>query len=98
MALFQKNPKLLIKPALFVLAFGLASCVTVRQADLDAWNNVPVIELESHPVFNAMELQKKTLSDGSTLWSYTKQPYCLYSPKTDLCKYTHQSRMTNWCL
>lgn len=65
---FKKSVKL----SAYLLVLLIPSCVTVRQADLDAWENVPVIELESHPVFNAMELQKKTLSDGSTLWSYTK--------------------------
>lgn len=55
-----------------VSALTLGACVSVRQADLDAWQGVPVIELESHPIFNAMELEKKPLSDGSTMWSFTK--------------------------
>lgn len=64
--------KLVFTISASVAAIFMSSCVSVRQADLDAWENVPVIELESHPVFNAMELEKKPLSDGSTLWSYTK--------------------------
>lgn len=67
-AFFKARKSVLLFSTIFI-----ASCVVVRQADLDAWQNVPVIELESHPIFNAMELEKKPLSDGSTLWSYTKR-------------------------
>jgi len=60
---------------LFFLTFPLitVSCLSVHQADLNAWRGVPVIELESQPVFSAMELKKTELSNGSTMWNYTQR-------------------------
>lgn len=51
----------------------LAACgdYEVRQADLVAWRAVPVIELERHPEFSSMPLEKRPLSDGSELWVHT---------------------------
>lgn len=48
----------------------LASCATVRQADLDAWVGQPVIALETHPVFLTVPVVKTTASDGTEIWNY----------------------------
>ena len=59
------------------LAVGLvvAGCATagareVRQADIEAWREVPVLELETHPLFSTVPLTRRRLSDGSEMWDY----------------------------
>lgn len=47
---------------------GLAH--TVRPADLDAWRDVPVGELELHPLFSTMPREVRPLSDGGELWIF----------------------------
>jgi len=48
----------------------LSSCATVQQADVDAWKGVNVIELETHPVFSSMSLEKRELSNGTIQYNY----------------------------
>ena len=43
----------------------------VRTADLDAWRGVEVSVLERHPIFAAMRLERRALTDGSELWIYS---------------------------
>ncbi len=43
----------------------------VRDSDRAAWKAQPVIELERHPFFSTVPLEKKPLSDGSEIWDYT---------------------------
>lgn len=43
----------------------------VRQSDLEAWRQVPVIELESHAFFSTVPLNKRRLSDGSEMWVFS---------------------------
>lgn len=40
----------------------------IHQEDLDAWRGAPLIELETHPVFSRLPLEKRKLSDGSEMW------------------------------
>lgn len=44
---------------------------TVRQVDLDAWNGVPVIELETHSLFSTLPRYVRKISDGSELWTFS---------------------------
>lgn len=55
---------------------SLFSCVTnplrapVRQEDLESWRGVSVTELETHPLFSAMQLDKRSLTDGTVLYNF----------------------------
>jgi hypothetical protein len=77
LAIFNKaKPMHLKKILLLILLIFASSCTTtrtVRQEDLNSWVNVRVIELETHPIFSSMQLEKRKLSDGSELWIYTNQ-------------------------
>lgn len=55
-----------------VAALGLFACHrgSVHQEDLDSWRDAPVEALETHPVFAALPLDKRPLSDGSELWTF----------------------------
>lgn len=59
---------------LFSLILYLSSCALIKkvhQEDFDAWENVDLIELETHPIFSTMPMRKQDLSDGTTLYIYT---------------------------
>ena len=49
---------------------SLSGCAGVRQQDVDAWVNQPVIELERPPFLVSIPLVKTKLSDGSEIWNY----------------------------
>lgn len=55
---------------------GLVACEKfvakhpVKPADEEAWANVPLVELEKHPVFSTIDREERTLSDGTTWWVY----------------------------
>ena len=49
---------------------SLSGCAGVRQQDVDAWVDQPVIELERHPFLVSIPLVKTKLSDGSEIWNY----------------------------
>ena len=57
---------------LIVLALSLclASCMTVRQADTDAWIGQPVASLEKHPIFITMPVVRTIASDGTEIRNY----------------------------
>jgi hypothetical protein len=40
-----------------------------QQDDGASWRNVPLIELETHPLFSTMPRRIDSLSDGSQLWN-----------------------------
>jgi hypothetical protein len=44
---------------------------TVRQADLDAWTGIPLVELETHPLFSTLPRNVRALSDGTQLWTFS---------------------------
>lgn len=58
---------------MFILVALITSCAHkgVRQADLDSWKGVDLIELETHQLFSTIPLQKSELSDGTTLYNYS---------------------------
>ena len=43
-----------------------------HQADADSWRGVPLIELETHPVYSNLSRRVAELSDGSQLWSFSR--------------------------
>lgn len=56
-----------------ILLFMLTGCITfpkVRPEDLEAWRGAPLIDLESHPLFSSLPLEKRSLSNGDELWIY----------------------------
>jgi hypothetical protein len=60
----------------FALLCGCAETATtpargVRQSDLAAWRDAPLIKLETQPLFSALPVTRRRLSDGSELWDYT---------------------------
>ncbi len=65
---------------LAVLASGavaaLAGCATVnpprsvRQSDVDAWTDVPVIALDEQPIFRTMQLDRSFAGDGTEVRHY----------------------------
>lgn len=57
----------------------------VRDSDKMAWRAQPVIELERHPFFSTVPVEKKLLSDGSELWDYTN---CGTDPVRTNCQTT----------
>ncbi len=42
----------------------------VRQSDLDAWRGRPVMELDLHPVFSVMDLNRITTDEGYEIRNY----------------------------
>jgi hypothetical protein len=46
----------------------VAGCVNA--ADTDAWRGRPVAELDVHPVFNTMHLQRRQAADGTEIRDY----------------------------
>lgn len=56
------------------VGFVLLSCgrgPQVRAPDLASWRGIPLIELETHPDFSSMPLERRSLSDGSELRTYS---------------------------
>lgn len=51
---------------------GSSNRPRVNSADLTAWHGVPLIELETHPVFAAQRRTVRDLSDGSQMWVFTR--------------------------
>ena len=52
----------------------------VHQADLDAWVDVPVSELDTHPEFLTMRLERTVTSDGTEVRNYINErtvPICV---------------------
>lgn len=74
----------------------IMACVHVREEDLVAWKNVPVLELETHPFFSTLPLEKRPLSNGTELWIYSNS---VSTAKLDcsfgVCEVTTE---TNGCL
>lgn len=70
----------------------LCACAHVRQGDLDSWRGVPVIELERHPIFSTMQIEKRKLSDGSEIWNFRNgglmegRGACMPMGNTVICK------------
>lgn len=61
-------------PLLIAAILVLASCATVEQAHLDAWQQVAVADLESHPLWGVPD-QKIDLSTGDSAYVYyTAEP------------------------
>ena len=52
-------------------AVGCGESKTVRQSDVVVWRDVPLIELETHPIFSAMPKQARKLSTGEEMWTFT---------------------------
>ena len=52
------------------VAASLSACLSVRQADLDAWVGQPVAALEAHPVFVTLPVVKTVDSDGTEIWNF----------------------------
>jgi len=48
----------------------ICGCLSVRQADLDAWVGQPVVALETHPIFLTVPVVKTQASDGTEIWNY----------------------------
>ncbi len=68
-----------------MVGFALVACgmyPEVRQADVVSWRSVPVIELERHPFFSTLTVDKRPLSDGSELWDY---PHCISGKTNTQC-------------
>ena len=62
------NPKL-ARPALAVVSLAfIGGCVNKR--DLDAWQGVPVAELDKHPFFLTVPFVRTTASDGTEIRNY----------------------------
>lgn len=58
-----------------VIAVSLGACNDnylggVRDSDRVAWQRVPIIEVERHPLFSTLPRDEKKLSDGSELWDF----------------------------
>jgi hypothetical protein len=53
-----------------VLSLLLVDCVSVRQADLDAWPGQPESALEKHPLFLTMPVVRTVASDGTEIRNY----------------------------
>ena len=51
---------------------GSSSRPKVNPADLDAWRGIPIIELETHPVFSVQRRTVRELSDGSQMWIFSR--------------------------
>jgi hypothetical protein len=57
---------------ILLLNVAMAACAhLVRDDDLNAWKGVPLIELETHPFFSSLPLEKRPLSNGQELWIYS---------------------------
>jgi hypothetical protein len=54
-----------------VVACSYSRPLAVRSSDLAAWTQVPVIQLETHPMFASMQRKVQLLSDGGELWIYS---------------------------
>lgn len=60
-----------MKAILTILACLTLSCVhTVNDSDRDAWRGAPLIDLETHPFFTRLPLEKRSLSNGDELWIF----------------------------
>lgn len=44
----------------------------VRDADLLAWVDAPLIQLEMHPAFSTLPREVRDLSDGSQMWVFNE--------------------------
>lgn len=44
---------------------------TVRQEDLQSWNGVPLVELQTHTLFSTIPKRVELLQDGHQLWTYS---------------------------
>lgn len=56
---------------LILFQIVIMACAHVREEDLVSWRNVPVLELEMHPFFSTLPLEKRPLSNGGELWIYS---------------------------
>jgi hypothetical protein len=48
----------------------LASCMHVRQEDLDSWVGRPASDLDKHPIFLTMQVVRTRTSDGTEIRNY----------------------------
>jgi hypothetical protein len=57
---------------LYPLAFALmlASCASVHQEDLDAWQGAPVAALDVHPIFLTFPVIRTKTDDGTEIRRY----------------------------
>jgi hypothetical protein len=64
-----------MKALTLFLVLLLTGCMTafkkVRVEDTSAWQGVSVTELETHPIFASMQLERRQLSEGGELYIYT---------------------------
>lgn len=59
-----------MKYLVVVCAVLLAGCATVRQSDLDAWVNMPVEALDTHPLFVTLPLVRTKTESGIEVRNY----------------------------
>lgn len=52
------------------IAAVVTACATVRSEDLDAWKGRPVADLDRHPMFNLMKMERRVLADGTEVRTY----------------------------
>lgn len=74
-----------MKQSLLILMLVLSGCQTVRRDDVAAWKGAPLSDLETHPVYAAMPLEKRPLTNGSVLWIHTNKGS--YTTETSCNKY-----------
>ena len=96
-----------MQPFVFVgLAIALlSSCASVRQSDLDAWINVPVIALDTHSFFLTLPMVKTITESGVEIRVYSnKQGFSMCagsgfgnanSPKGSSMSYSNFSAFQN---
>ncbi len=53
-----------------LLGVFLVGCASVRQQDLDAWVDMPVEALDTHPLFLTLPMQKTLTSSGVEVRNY----------------------------
>ena len=58
------------KYLIFALIPMIASCLSVRPEDTNAWVGEPVSSLELHPFFITVPVVKTKTSDGTEIWNY----------------------------
>lgn len=59
--------------AILLVAALLTGCATVRQSDLDAWVDVPVIALDTHSFFLTLPMVRTVMDSGVEIRVYTNK-------------------------
>lgn len=63
--MLQRLLIILTIPAVFACAHK------VNDEDRESWRGAPLIDLETHPFFSGLPLEKRSLSNGDELWIYS---------------------------